>query len=96
MSAQEINELFNRRVLTYNPETQRPLKRKEFNDKIIERIDVNPKAVKKIKNLILKGGFIPKKLLTRLMAVCKRCSRKSSVVAMPTWNLPAKTCWTRA
>lgn len=59
LSAQELVDMFSKRILTYNPETQRPLKRKEFNDKIIERIDVNPKAVKKIKDLILKNNFIP-------------------------------------
>jgi hypothetical protein len=59
ISAKDLINMFSQGVLTYNPETQRPLKRKEINDKIIERIDVNPKAVNKIKDLILTNRFIP-------------------------------------
>lgn len=58
MSIKDINNLFSRRILTYNPETQRPLKRKEVNDQIIERIDINPKSVTKIKNLFLNDDFL--------------------------------------
>jgi hypothetical protein len=58
MTAQDIVELYGKRVIIYNPETQRELKRKEYHDKIVEQIDINKSSVQEIKKDILKNKFI--------------------------------------
>lgn len=58
LTAQELVNLFNRRVITYNPETQRQLKIKEYKDKIITEISINKQSVKEIKEAILTNKFV--------------------------------------
>jgi hypothetical protein len=57
MTAQQIKDLYDRRVVSYNPETQRQLKLKEQGGKIITQIDVNKESVQEIKKYLLDGKF---------------------------------------
>jgi len=59
ISIQTLNSLISKAVLTYNPETQRPLLSKAYGDRIIQEIDINLKSVRDIKNNILQGKQIP-------------------------------------
>lgn len=58
LTAQQISELYAKRIITYNSETQRQLKTVVKNDKIITKIDINKKSVQEIKQRILDGKFI--------------------------------------
>lgn len=56
----DLYNMFNVRTLVYNVKTQRPLiTREKANGNIIERIDINPKAVHEIESLIKEDLFIP-------------------------------------
>jgi len=67
MTAQEIAELYSRRVIIYNPETQRALKKKEYKDKIIEEIDINKTSIQEIKKDILSSKFISNYITFNIM-----------------------------
>jgi hypothetical protein len=58
MEIQEVAALYRKRVVTYNPETQREMTVRTYKDKIIEEISINTKSVASIKKAILEGEFI--------------------------------------
>ena len=59
LTAQELEELYNRRVITYNTKTQRNLKQFHYRNNIIEKITINKTSVHDIGNKILNNSFIP-------------------------------------
>ncbi|MDD4779158.1 MAG: hypothetical protein PHT02_00945 [Tissierellia bacterium] len=68
MSYQQIAELFADGKVRYNKETQRNTVYKEYNNKIIEAININKISVKEIKDLMLHGLFIPNMLTFNILA----------------------------
>jgi len=58
LTAQELVDLYNRRVIIYNPETQRESKTKQYKDKIITSISTNKTSIVEIKKLLLNGEFM--------------------------------------
>lgn len=59
MSYQGLAELYKKGQVIYDRETQRNSAIKEFRNKVIETISINRKAVNEIKDLMVKGLFIP-------------------------------------
>lgn len=57
LTAQQISKLYAKRVVTYNPETQRQLKTTTQKKNIITKIDVNKTSVQEIKQYLLEGKF---------------------------------------
>jgi hypothetical protein len=68
MTYKEIAELFATGKVKYNKETQRNTIYKEYNDKIIEAININKGSVKEIKELMSQGLFIPNTLTFNILA----------------------------
>ena len=68
MSYQQIAELFANGKVRYNKETQRNIIYKEYNDKIIEAININRTSVKEMKDLMIHGLFIPNMLTFNILA----------------------------
>jgi len=58
LTAQELGDLYNRRVITYNTQTQRNLKQFNYRNRIIEKITINKASVHEISNKILSNSFI--------------------------------------
>lgn len=57
LTAKQVSDLYSKRVITYNPETQRQLKTKNYSNKIITQIDVNKKSVQEIKQCLIDNKF---------------------------------------
>jgi putative sterol carrier protein len=58
LDLQTISKLYNSGAIIYNPETQRNLKIKEFENNIVKEININKIAVQEIKQLMLENKFI--------------------------------------
>lgn len=53
ITAQEIANYMNSNLITYNPRTQRPSEKRVINGQVKERIKLNKKSVKEIRDLIV-------------------------------------------
>lgn len=58
LDLQTIGKLYSSGAIIYNPETQRNLKIKEFENNIVKEININKIAVQEIKQLMLENKFI--------------------------------------
>lgn len=71
MTYKQVADLYASGKVRYNKETQRNTIFKEYADKIIEAININRTSVKEIKELMLKGLFIPNTLTFNILATGK-------------------------
>jgi hypothetical protein len=68
ITLEELVDLFDKRIIKYNPETQRPLVSKLYHDQEIKDIFLNKKNVKEIEEKILTGKQIPDEITFNLAA----------------------------
>lgn len=71
MTYKQVADLYASGKVRYNKETQRNTIFKEYGDKIIESININKTSVKEIKELMLKGLFIPNIITFNILATGK-------------------------
>jgi hypothetical protein len=71
MTYKQVADLYATGKVRYNKETQRNTIFKEYGDKIIESININKTSVKEIKELMLKGLFIPNTLTFNILMTGK-------------------------
>lgn len=58
MTAQQVKDLYDRMIVTYNKETQRNTVLKQIKNSVIDVINVNQKSVQEMADLMVKGLFI--------------------------------------
>ncbi len=63
ITLQQLTDLFDKRIIKYNPETQRPLVPKIYNNEEIKEIFLNKRNIKEIKEKILSGKQIPDEII---------------------------------
>ena len=68
MTYKQVADLYSVGKVRYNKETQRNTVFKEHGNKIIEAININRTSVKEIKELMLKGLFIPNVITFNILA----------------------------
>jgi hypothetical protein len=71
MTYKQVAELYSVGRVKYNKDTQRNTIFREYGDKIIEAININKGSVKEIKELMLKGLFIPNTITFNILATGK-------------------------
>jgi hypothetical protein len=67
LTYKQISNLYNNGLIKYNPKSQRNLKSKIINGSVIEKININKKSIKEIKDLMLKGLFIPNTITLNIL-----------------------------
>jgi hypothetical protein len=58
MSAQDIASLYARNIIVYNRQTQRNIKYSEYQNKVIEMININKSSIAEIEKAIIEGRMI--------------------------------------
>lgn len=69
ITLQQLSELFDNRIIKYNPETQRPLVSKLYHNQEVKEIFLNKRNTKEIEEKILSGKQIPDEITFNIAAV---------------------------